>query len=116
MGLSEDVGDIHVVSGRAKLFQLLIGKNVDRDQVDLGVTVLASLGSRHINDLARAALNNDVSTLAEGRALHGERQRGAGAALIEVMVMLQRDTSQQQMHTSRGCDGGGRSNGQGRGM
>jgi len=27
---------------------------IDSDKVDLGVTVLASLGGRHINDLARA--------------------------------------------------------------
>ena len=33
------------------------------------MTVLTSLGGRHVNDLARAALDDDVPVLTEGRAL-----------------------------------------------
>ena len=76
---------------------------IDGDQVDLGVTVLAGLGGRHVDDLARAAwggewvcvvvtrrtrtesetltLDDDVAVLAKGRALHGEGVRGPGRGL-----------------------------------
>ena len=50
----EDVGDIHVVGGGAKFLKLLASEDVDGDQVDLGVTVLASLGGGHVDDLAGA--------------------------------------------------------------
>ena len=55
-----DVRDVHVVGGRAEFFQLLRGKDVNGDQVDLGVAVLAGLRGAHLDDLARATLNNDV--------------------------------------------------------
>jgi len=38
-----DVGHIHVVGGRAKIFELLAREDVDGDEVDLGVAVLARL-------------------------------------------------------------------------
>ena len=34
---------------------------IDGNQVDFGVTVLAGLGSRHVDDLARPSLNDDVT-------------------------------------------------------
>jgi len=37
--------------------------------VDLGVTVLSSLGGRHVDDLTGSSLDEDVSTLPEGRTL-----------------------------------------------
>jgi len=55
-----DVRDVHVVGGRAEFFQLLRGKNINGDQVDLGVTVLAGFRGAHLDDLARATLNDDV--------------------------------------------------------
>lgn len=33
------------------IFKLLAGEDVESDKVDLGVTVLASLGGRHVDDL-----------------------------------------------------------------
>jgi len=83
-----DVGNVHVVGGRAKLFKLLASEDVDGDQVDLGVTVLAGLGSRHIDNLARAALDQDETVLAESRALHGVRQRSSGIDGVEGVLML----------------------------
>ena len=65
-----DVGDIHVVGGRAKVFELLAGEDVDSDEVDLGVAMLARLGSGHFDDLARAVLDNDEAVLPQSRALH----------------------------------------------
>jgi hypothetical protein len=43
--------------------------HVGSDQVDLGVTVLSSLGGRHVDDLTGSSLDEDVSTLPEGRTL-----------------------------------------------
>lgn len=85
-----DVGDVHVVGGGAKILKLLAGEDVDSDEMDLSVTVLSGLGGGHVNDLAGAALDNDVTVLAQGRALHGERQRGAGVGGVELDIVLQR--------------------------
>jgi hypothetical protein len=86
--LAGDVGDIHVVGGGAKFFKLLAGEDVDGDEMDLGVAVLASLGSRHIDDLARTVLDHNEAVLPQGRALHGEGGRGAGIGGLEGVLML----------------------------
>lgn len=83
-----DVGDVHVVGGGAKLLKLLAGEDVNGDQVDLGVTVLASLGGRHVDNLAGTALDDDETVLPEGRALHGEGQRRTGVSRVEGVFML----------------------------
>lgn len=83
-----DVGDIHVVGGGRQILELLAGEDVNGDQVDLGVTVLAGLGGRHINDLAGTALDDNVSVLAESRALHGEGQGSTGGGTLELNVVL----------------------------
>jgi hypothetical protein len=44
--------------------------HVSGDEVDLGVAVLSSLGGGHVNDLARSALDDDVSVLSESGTLH----------------------------------------------
>lgn len=85
---SGHVGDIHVVGGRAKVFILLVGKNIKSNKMHLCVTVLASLGSRHVNDLAGAVLDNNKAVFAESRALHGVSQRRAGVDGIECDIML----------------------------
>lgn len=71
-----------------EILQLLVRENVDGDKMDLGVTVLAGLGGRHVDDLARTALDNDVATLPQGRTLHGERRRRAGIGRLEGVLML----------------------------
>ena len=48
--------------------------HVSGDKVDLGVTVLSGLGGGHVNDLARSALDDDVSVLSERRTLHAVRE------------------------------------------
>jgi hypothetical protein len=75
-----DVGDIHVV--------LLASEDVKGDKVDLGVTVLASLGGRHVDNLAGAALDHDEAVLAQSRALHGVGERRAGVGGLEGGIML----------------------------
>lgn len=82
------MGDVHVVGGGREIFVLLVGEDIGGDKVDLGVTVLASLGGRHVNDLAGTVLDNDETVLAEGRALHGEGQGRAGIDGVEGNIML----------------------------
>ena len=86
--LAADVGDVHVVGGRAQLFKLLGGEDVDGDQVDLGVTVLSGLGGGHLDDLARAVLDADEAVLPQRGALHGEGGRGTGIGALEGVLML----------------------------
>lgn len=74
-----DVGDVHVVGGGGQILELLAGEDVDGDDVDLGVTVLASLGGGHFDDLAGTALDDNVTVLAQSRALHGV---GAGRTSV----------------------------------
>ena len=76
------------MGGRRQIFKLLASEDVEGDQVDLGVTVLASLGGGHINDLARTVLNDDETVLTQRRTLHGEGRRGASVGGLEGNVML----------------------------
>jgi hypothetical protein len=88
--LAADVGYVHVVGGGAKLFELLGGEDVDGDEMDLGVTVLAGLRGGHLDDLAGTVLDDDETVLPQGRALHGVGGRGAGIGALEGVLMLQR--------------------------
>lgn len=82
------MGDIHVVGGGRQILELLAGEDIDGDQVDLGVTVLAGLGGGHVDDLAGAALDHDVTVLAQSRALHGVGRRRTGVGGLEGVLML----------------------------
>lgn len=87
--MAADVGNIHVVGGGAKIFQLLSSENVDSNKMDLGVTVLSSLGGGHFDNLARAVLDYDVAVLTERRALHGIGGRSTGiSTTLEINIML----------------------------
>jgi hypothetical protein len=85
---TRDVGDVHVVGGGREIFVLLASEDVESSEMDLGVTVLAGLGGRHVDNLARAALDDDVTVLTQSRALHGEGQRSAGIGRVEGNIML----------------------------
>ena len=76
------------MGGGRQIFQLLAGEDVDGDDVDLGVAVLARLGGGHLDDLARAVLDDDVPVLPQGRALHREGGGGTGIGAAEVDLML----------------------------
>ena len=86
--LTGDVGDVHVVGGGRQIFVLLAGEDVKSDQVDLGVTVLASLGGGHIDDLAGTSLDDNVTVLPQSRALHGEGGGGTGIRRVESLLHL----------------------------
>lgn len=77
----------------AQLLELLASEDVDGNQMDLGVAVLASLGGRHVDDLARALLDYDVAVLAQGRTLHGEGRRRTGVDRLKGVIMLERKES-----------------------
>ena len=87
--LATDIGYVHVVGRWAKFFELLAGEDVNGDEMDLGVAVLASLGCGHVDNLARAVFDHDEAVLPERRALH--RVGGGGTsigALKGVLLML----------------------------
>jgi hypothetical protein len=86
--LAADVGDVHVVGGGAELFKLLGSEDVDGDQMDLGVTVLAGLRGGHLDNLAGTVLDDDEAVLPQSRALHGEGRRGTGIGALEGVLML----------------------------
>ena len=64
------------MSGWAKIFKFLVGEDlkksifnigestyINSNQMDLGVTVLSSLGGRHIGNLTWSALDANITTL-----------------------------------------------------
>lgn len=89
--LGLDNRNLHVVGGRAQFFELLSSEDVDTNKMDLGVTVLASLGGRHVHNLAGSALDDNGTVLSEGRALHREGLGRTGIALV-VDLELRRKT------------------------
>ena len=86
--LARDVGNVHVVGGRAKILELLASEDVNCNKMDLGVAVLAGLGCAHFDNFARAALDNDEAVLAERRALHRICSRSTGVGALEGVLML----------------------------
>lgn len=82
------VGDVHVVGGRAEIFKLLARENVDGNKMNLGVTVLSSLGGGHFNDLARTVLDDNKAVLPQSRALHGEGGGSASIGALEGMLLM----------------------------
>lgn len=92
--LADDVGDIHVVGGWADILVLLAGENVDTDEIDLGVTVLAGLRGAHVDNLAGLAGNVDESILAEGRALDWVEKGGTRGGGIEGLIFFFRHLEQ----------------------
>jgi hypothetical protein len=75
------------VGGGRQVFELLASEDVEGDQVDLGVTVLAGLGGGHLDNLAGTVLDDNVTVLAQSRALHGESGRRASVGGLEGLVL-----------------------------
>ena len=76
------------MGGGAEIFEFLASKNVDGDKMDLGVAMLASLGSGHFDNFAGTALDNDEAVLPQCRALHGKGGRGTCIGALERVLML----------------------------
>jgi hypothetical protein len=86
--LADHIGNIHVVGGGAKIFELLASEDVNGNEMDLGVTVLAGLRGTHLNDLAGARFDDHKTVLAESRALHRIGGRGASIGALKGVLML----------------------------
>ena len=86
--LTANVGDVHIVGRWAEIFQLLTSKNIQRNQMHLCVAVFACLGRRHLRNFAGAILNHDEAVLAQSRALHRIRRRGASIDALERMLLM----------------------------
>jgi len=66
---------------------------VSSDKVDLGVTVLSSLGGGHVDDLARTSLDDNVTVLPESGTLHaGGELALATHHLYAQLEQLRRDS------------------------
>ena len=52
------------------------------------MTVLSGLGGGHVDDLARALLDENETVLPQGRALHRVEERRAGVGGVEGVLML----------------------------
>lgn len=81
------------MGGRAEILKLLASEDVNGDKVDLGVTVLAGLGGRHVHDLAGTALDDDEAVLSQSRALHRVSGRSTGIGRVEGVLMLRKRVS-----------------------
>lgn len=88
------------MSGGREIFELLSSEDVEGDQMDLGVTVLASLGSRHVDNFAGPVLDHNEAVLAQSRALHGVGQRRASIGGIEGDIVLQRIKKKRSVTSS----------------
>jgi len=86
--LADYIGNVHVMGRWAQFFELLASEDINGDKMDLSVTVLASLGGGHIDDLAGAVLDDDEAVLSQGRALHRESGGGASVGGVEGVLML----------------------------
>lgn len=81
------------MGGWGKIFQLLPGEDVFSGKMNLGVPMLSGLGGRHVDDLARTVLDENVSTLPQGRALRGEAQSGTRIGRVDGVILLRKKVS-----------------------
>ena len=61
--------------------------------MNLGMSMLSSLGGGHVDDLARAVLDADETVLPQSRALHGVGGGGTGIGALEGVLMLHIEVS-----------------------
>lgn len=76
------------MGGGRHVLELLAGEDVDTYQVDLGVSVLASLAGGHFHNTAGTTLDDDVATFTQSGALHGEGQGGTGGGLLKDVLVV----------------------------
>lgn len=72
----------------AQFFKLLASEDIDGNEMDLSMTMLSSLGGRHVDNLAGAILNDHKAVLSQSRALHWESGGGTRVGRVEGMLML----------------------------
>ena len=100
---------VHFILAKTQHRRQQTETHVGSDQVDLGVSVLAGLGGRHVNDLAGTALDQDVARLAESGTLDADCQlllilmRAAFQALLSshfptVLSLLRAEITPANLH------------------
>lgn len=77
------------MSRGAKLLKLLASEDINGNKMNFGVAMLAGLGGGHINDFARAVLNDNKAVLPQGRALHGIGGGSASIGRVKSVLMLE---------------------------
>ena len=82
------IGHFHVMGGGRQVFKLLAGEDVNGGKMDFGMTVLASLGGAHFDNLAGTALDDDEAVLPQGGTLHRVGGRCASIGTLEGVLML----------------------------
>jgi len=75
------------VRGRTDIFQFFTSEDIDGYEMDFRVAMLPGFGGGHVHDLAGTALDDDVTVLAECRALHGEGEGGPGTGLLKGLIV-----------------------------
>lgn len=89
---------------------LLTSEDVDRDEVALGVTVLASLRRRDVGNLAGPAFDHDVPALADLASLHRvgvRRPRIGGLESLGDIIVRHAIKLRRAERSVRGRDDGG---------
>jgi hypothetical protein len=89
------------VGGWGQIFQLLAGEDIESNQMDLSVAVLASLRGGHINDLAWATLDDNEAVLSQGGTLHRVGGRGTGIGRLKGVLMLDAQGVSVATHNNR---------------
>merc|ERR1740116_549883 len=92
--------DVEVVGSRAQILVLLAGEDVECDNVRLCMAVLTSLGSRHLDTLARAPLDHKVRTFPDLPGLLRVRVRRAGLGRLEGRPIIICHCSRSRRKTS----------------
>lgn len=91
------------MGGWRKILQLLLGEDVFSDEMNLGVSMLSGLGGRHVDDLAGAVLDENVSTLPQGRTLHRVGQRRTRIGRVDGVILLQKKSVLMMGASSTDC-------------
>jgi len=71
-----------------QILKLLASEDVKGNKMNLCVTMLSRLGSRHVNNLARTSFDDNMPVLPQGRTLHGKGRRRTSIGAFEGVLML----------------------------
>jgi hypothetical protein len=92
--LAGNVGNIHIMGRWTKIFELLASKDVNGNEMNFGVAMLAGFRGGHFDNLAGAVLDTDVTVLPQSRALHRIGHGSASIGGVEGVFMLSKDQYQ----------------------
>ena len=76
------------MSGRGEILKLLASENIDGDEMDLGVTMLASLRGRHLDNFAGTCFDDNETILPQRRALHRVGRRSTSIGALECVTLM----------------------------